>query len=179
MRVEDFVKNYIFKRRSIRKFQDKTVSDKQIKLILEAGMSAPSAWNRKPWSFIVIKERKIIEKLSEIHIHARMCKYAQVIISVLGKDDDEKWIEDCSAATQNMLLTITAMGLGSVWVDIRDVHYKTENDEITAKKLLKVPADWRILNLLPIGYPAEYKDSRTQYDNNLVFVNQFGNGEIL
>ena len=174
MMVNDFVNKIVFKRRSIRKFLNKPVSDEQLKIILEAAMAAPSAWNRQPWSFIVIKDKEIINNLSNIHQYARMCKDAPVVIAVLGKTEDEKWIEDCSAATQNMLLTITALGLGTVWVDIRSTHYKTDNDEAVAKKILGVPEEWGILNLLPIGYPAEEKEPRTQYDRGKVFFDKFG-----
>ena len=182
MQGREFIEKVIFGRRSIRKFDpSREVPDEYIELILKAAMAAPSAWNRKPWAFIVVKSEEKRKQLASIHRYARMCAEAPVVFAVLGNESDDKWIEGCSAATENMLLAIHALGLGAVWVDIRDVSYGSPNDEEVAKRILKVPEGWRVLNLIPAGYPAEKKSPRTQYDPRRVFVEEFGKhmGEAL
>ncbi len=175
MQGREFIEKVIFGRRSIRKFdRGRDVPDEYIELILKAGMAAPSAWNRQPWAFIVVKDPDKRKELAGIHRYARMCEDAPVVFAVLGNENDEKWIEGCSAATENMLLAIHALGLGAVWVDIRDVSYGSPNDEEVARRILKVPEGWRVLNLIPVGYPAEEKAPRTQFKPEKVFLNEFG-----
>ncbi len=174
MEGREFVESVIFGRRSVRKFKKAPVPDEYIELILKAAMAAPSAWNRQPWAFIVVKTEKQRKQLAGIHRYARMCAEAPVVISVVGNEADEKWIEGCSAATENILLTVHALGLGAVWVDIRGVSYGSPNDELVAKKILNVPGKWRVLNLIPIGYPEEEKSPRTQYNHAKIFYEEFG-----
>ncbi len=174
MEGKEFIEKIIFGRRSIRKLQNKPIHEEYIDLILKEAMAAPSAWNRKPWAFVVVKSKEQRERLASIHRYARMCAEAPVVFSVLGNESDDKWIEGCSAATENMLLAIHALGLGAVWVDIRGVSYGSPNDEKVAKEILKVPDRWRVLNLIPVGYPAEHKPPRTQYDPDRVFEEEFG-----
>ncbi len=172
---KDFIEKIIFGRRSIRKFDpEKEIPDEYIELILKAAMAAPSAWNRQPWAFIVVRNKEKRKQLASIHRYARMCEDAPVVFVVVGNESDNKWIEGCSAATENMLLAIHSLGLGAVWVDIRDVSYGSPDDEKVAKKILNIPEGWRVLNLIPVGYPAEEKPPRTQYDPDRVFYEEFG-----
>jgi len=159
----------ILKRRSIRKFTDQPVELEKITRLLEAAMAAPTAMNGQPWEFVVITERKVMDKFRSTLMFAKM--NAPAAICVLGssrrqknKTGDKFWVQDCSAATENILLAATALGLGSVWVGIHPVTlFKRQVSEI-----LNLPEGVTPLNLIYIGYPAEEKEPRTQYDDNRI-----------
>jgi nitroreductase len=153
--------DWIKARRSIRKYTAQPVSDEQIGTLLEAAMAAPSGSNIKPWEFVVIRDATLKQQLSQLHRWSRMVASAQVVIAVCGRpSDSHHWIEDCSAATQNLLLAATALGLGSVWVAV----YPRKKREDRVRELLRLPTTWHPLCLVPIGHPAETKSPRTQYD---------------
>ncbi|MBL7067918.1 MAG: nitroreductase family protein [Candidatus Marinimicrobia bacterium] len=100
--------DYIFRRRSIRKYTDKPATDRQIKYILEAAMAAPSAHNFKPWRFIVIRDRETLDRIARVHPHARMLFQAPLGIVICGdiSISPERWDQDCAAVTENILLAL-------------------------------------------------------------------------
>lgn len=109
-------------RRSVRKFKtDTLVPDRDIKLILEAAMMAPSAVNSRPWEFIVVTDRETKEGIMKVHEYSKMLKSAPLAIVVCGKPECQTelgepfWPQDCAAATENILLQATALGYGSCW----------------------------------------------------------------
>jgi nitroreductase len=110
----------IFKRRSIRKYTDKVVPDDLIEKILRAAMAAPSAGNQQPWHFVVIDDRDTLIEITKFHQYAQMLKEASHAIVVCGdlslKKHEGYWVQDCSAAMQNMLLMAQDLGLcGMAW----------------------------------------------------------------
>ncbi|MEN8158392.1 MAG: nitroreductase family protein, partial [Bacteroidota bacterium] len=111
-----------FNRRSIREFKDQRIDNEAIEQLLKAAMYAPSAMNRQPWHFVVVEARETMERIMEIHAHARMLTTASHAIIVCGDEqlqhDDGYWVVDCGAATQNLLLAATQLGLGSCWVGL-------------------------------------------------------------
>ncbi|MFN2363312.1 MAG: nitroreductase family protein, partial [Halarsenatibacteraceae bacterium] len=113
----DFEK-VLFDRRSKRSFIDKEVEDEKIKKLLDAAMAAPSAHNKQPWQFVVIKDNEIMDKIMGFHNYSKMLKEASVAIAVCGDKNAYKdfWVQDCSAATQNLLLMAENLGLGAVWL---------------------------------------------------------------
>ncbi|MFP4198815.1 MAG: nitroreductase family protein [Halanaerobium sp.] len=147
----------IFERRSIRRYQDKNVEEEKIEKLLEAAVAAPSAGNEQPWHFIVIKDRKRLDHLAEIHPYAKMLKEAPLAIAVCADLNKQKhqgfWVQDCSAATQNILLEAVSLGLGSVWIGC----HPAEKREKAVSEYLEVPADFKTLSLIAVGYPAEEK----------------------
>ena len=154
--------DWIFARRSIRRFHSNPVEEEKVKMVLEAAMAAPSANNAKPWHFIVIKEREMLDRIAEVHPYAKMCYEATLVIAVCGDPgiSPKYWPQDCSAATQNILLAGTALGLGTVWLG---VHPRDERKQ-PLKRLLGLPDDKEILSLVTLGHPAEKKKRRTQFD---------------
>ena len=152
----------IFARRSIRKYTDKPVSDNNIRTMLEAAMAAPSASNLKPWHFIVVTNKQTLNNLAKIHPYGKMLVDASLCIVVCGDETTslKYWVQDCSAATENLLLGATSLGLGAVWLG---VHPREERVN-PIRKLLGIPENVVPLNLISIGYPAEEKEPRTQYD---------------
>ncbi len=160
------------KRRSIRKFTKETVSRDDLVTLLKAGMAGPSAMNAQPWEFVAVTEKEIMDKFRMAIMFAKM--NAPAAICVLGRkrvDDYEDvfWDQDCSAATENILLAATAMGLGAVWIGVHPVHLF----KMQIKSILNLPDDVVPLNLIFIGHPAEEKEPRTQYDEKRVHWGPF------
>ncbi|MEA3376043.1 MAG: nitroreductase family protein [Chloroflexota bacterium] len=158
---ERFVET-IFARRSIRAYRAEPVGKKDIETLLKAAMAAPSASNRKPWQFIVVTERETLDALADAHAHGKMLFEAPLCISVCGDltEMERYWVQDCSAATENLLLAATALGLGAVWLGV----YPREERVAAVRPILGLPDHITPLNLVSIGHPAEEKEPRTQYD---------------
>ncbi|MFN2272915.1 MAG: nitroreductase family protein [Anaerolineae bacterium] len=157
---QDLIKT-IFSRRSIRKYIDEPVSEVDVKTLLEAAMAAPSASNNKPWHFVVVTERETLDALAEAHPYGKMLAQATLCIAVCGDPAiSDYWEQDCSAATENLLVAIAALNLGAVWLG---VHPRDDRKGFT-RRILGIPETIVPLNLVSIGHPAEEKDPRTQYD---------------
>jgi nitroreductase len=150
----------LYSRRSIRKYTSESISEQAIKELLEAAMSAPSAGNQQPWHFVVIHDRKLLDQIPSLHPHSLMCREAQTAILVCGDPTLEKhvgyWVQDCAAATENLLVAVHARGLGGVWVGV----YPREERVIGFRKLLHIPEHVIPFALVPLGYPAEEKPPR-------------------
>ncbi len=142
-------------RRSIRRYTPQPVAEETIRLLLEAAMSAPSAGNEQPWQFVVITQRGLLDEIPRFHPYADMLREAQVAILVCGDTERERyaghWVQDCSAATQNLLLAAHACGLGAVWVGV----YPVEERVRRFQKLFGLPAGVIPLALIPVGHPGE------------------------
>jgi nitroreductase len=161
----------IFTRRSIRKYTDEPVTEEHIKTLLEAGMNAPSANNRQPWHFIVVDERERLNAIMEVHPYSSMLEQAPLGIIVCGDitRSERSWQQDCAAATENILLTARALGLGSVWLGVYPKEDRTEG--IT--RLFQLPEHIRPLSVIAIGHPAEEKGRVERYDPAKVHQNQW------
>jgi nitroreductase len=160
----------IKRRRSIRKYTPEPVSDADIRTLLEAAMAAPSATNRQPWRIIVVRDEALRQQLARTHLWSKMCSKAPVVFVICGDPDrSDYWVQDTSAATQNLLLAATALGLGTVWVGI---HPRPQREE-HVKRALGIPDSLRVLCLVPTGHPAESKEPRTQYDEAKVHYDRY------
>jgi nitroreductase len=161
----------IFSRRSIRKYSDEPVSESDIRTLLEAAMAAPSASNRKPWHFVVVGERGMLDRLGEAHPYGKMLFEAPLCIAVCGdtRIAELYWVQDCAAATENLLLAATALGLGAVWLGV----YPRANRVAAIRDVLELPEALVPLSLVSIGHPAEEKEPRTQYDQARVHRNRW------
>ena len=146
-------------RTSVRKFDpSRPVADADIERILRAGMCAPSAMDRRPWEFVVVKDKAKIAALGSRLPYSRCGNGAQAAIVVCGNLDNglpgrgkEYWIHDCSAATMNILLAAKALGLGAVWTGV----YPGEDRMAVVREVLAIPEGYAPLNVIPLGYPAE------------------------
>ncbi|MGD2206028.1 MAG: nitroreductase family protein [Anaerolineae bacterium] len=156
----------LFERRSIRSYTDEPVRDEQVEAMLKAAMAAPSARGLQPCHYLVLRDRKQLDDLSEVHKHAYMLKKAPLAIVVCGDQTVSKkhWVEDTCAATQNLLLAATALGLGGVWITL----YPKKKHQKYAHEVLDIPDDIGILCAVALGHPAEKKKLRTQYDTKRV-----------
>ncbi len=163
----------ILSRRSIRQFSKEPVSDKDIKELLEAAMRAPSALNEQPWHFIVITDREVLDAIPRYHPYSHMLKEVSVAIMVCGDFELEKregfLIQDCSAATQNILIAIQAKGLGGVWLGV----YPLEERMKGIRKLVNLPDHVIPLCVIPVGHPAEHKPPEDRYDASRIHYDQW------
>jgi nitroreductase len=152
----------IFARRSIRHYTAEPVTAEEIQTLLEAGMAAPSASNRRPWHMVTVTERETLVALARAHPHGKMTAQAAVAIAVCGDPSisPRYWVQDCAAATENILVAATALGLGSVWLGC----HPNEDRERAIRRVLGIPEEIGILSLISIGRSAEQKPARTQYD---------------
>jgi nitroreductase len=151
----------IRRRRSIREYSAEPVTDEQVKSMLEAAMAAPSAHARNPWHFIVVRDEATRRELAQATEWSGMAASAQVVFVVCGDEQlSEHWMMDCSAATQNLLLEVTDLGLGAVWVGL----YPRRDREQMVQRLLGIPSHMRPLCIVPVGHPTQQRSPRTRYD---------------
>lgn len=161
----------IFQRRSVRRFTDKAVAPELICHLLEAAMAAPTACNSQPWEFIVINEPEMVERVRAVMRFASypvpcyilVCGNPQIANSSAAK---HYWIQDCSAAMENLLLAAVGLGLGAVWAGI----YPMPGIEKPIRALLNIPDHVIPLGMALVGYPAEgaRPAPRTQYQEHRV-----------
>jgi nitroreductase len=142
-------------RRSIRKYTGESVADETVTALLEVAMSAPSAGNQQPWHFVVIRSQEVRDLIPTFHPYAAMTPHASVVIAVCGDLNGLKyqdlWVQDCSAATENLLLAAHEIGLGAVWLGVYPIQERVEG----IRRLLGLPEHVIPLSLVAVGYPAE------------------------
>lgn len=138
----------IQKRRSVRKFTGDIVPREHLEKIVDAGRLAATGSNQQPWEFIVVTDREMIDKLTVV---GKWMRQAGAIIAVVLDPYSRWWMEDGSAAIENMLIASTALGYGSCWVEGDALPLEEE-----FKTLLFVPKGKRLLALIPIGVPEEW-----------------------
>jgi nitroreductase len=118
-------------------------------------MAAPSAGNQQPWEFIVVTDRDLLDKITKVHPYAKMLLGAPAAIIVCGNTNREKhagfWVQDCSAAVENMLLEATHQGLGSVWLGVHPRQDRVDG----LKKLFNMPESVIPLAVVALGYANE------------------------
>jgi nitroreductase len=163
----------IFKRRSIRSFRPDPLDEPSLEKLLAAAMAAPSAGNEQPWHFVVVKDRALLEQLSQASPYAQPCAGAAAAIVVCCDPSLVKhegfWVQDCAAATQNILLEATDLGIGSVWIGI---HPRAER-EGAVRKILSIPPTIVPFSIVALGYPAEEKPPVDRYMRDRVHREQW------
>jgi len=146
----------IRKRRTIRQFTDEDVSQEQIETLLEMAMCAPNRLDRQPWHFIVIRDKEMKKHLAETVRVYNYLEQAPVVVAVCGLPEvSPTWMMDVSAATENMALAATAIGLATAWVGAPDTVMWDRCEEVLYDALGIQRDGVRIPLLLAIGHPAE------------------------
>lgn len=146
----------IHARKSVRSYTSEPVAPEQVEILLKAAMAAPTAMNVQPWSFVVLDNREALDVLSDALPYAKMLKQAPLAIIVCGETmmgegrENPFWEQDCSAATQNLLLAAEAIGLGAVWT----AAYPDLNRCNGIKEALGMPETVMPLCVVPVGHPA-------------------------
>lgn len=167
-------------RTSIRSFTGDKLTEEQINTLLDAAMAAPTAADIRPWRFVVLTDDAAKDGLYEREHHKKMVAEAGAVIVVCGETtrmarprgadenapleemENRYWFEDCSAATENLLLAATAMDLGAVWLSC----YPNENSVNRVKEYLGLPANVVPLAIVPVGVPAENPEPKAKWDES-------------
>jgi nitroreductase len=136
-------------RRSIRTYTEQSVDRDVIELIVDAARMAPTAMNNQPWEFVILTERELLKGIPPVLGHAEFIANAAFCVLVLGSRIDYA-VEDCCAATENLILAAEAFGLGSCWVAGTGQAYSA-----TLCKTFGVPENLQLINIVAVGYPAE------------------------
>ncbi|MFQ9315503.1 nitroreductase family protein [uncultured Dysgonomonas sp.] len=161
----------IYNRKSVRSFiKDRPVSDEDVQALIKAGMSAPSGKDTRPWEFVIINDRAILDKMAEELPTAKMLSQAPMAIVVCGDTiRSSYWYLDCSAATENILLAAEAMELGGVWT----AAYPYRDRMATVIKHTNMPAQVLPLAVIPIGYPMGNHSVKDKYDEKKIHMNKW------
>ncbi|MEI8176653.1 MAG: nitroreductase family protein [Candidatus Omnitrophota bacterium] len=157
----------IHSRKSVREYTGEPATKDEIETLLKAGMAAPTAVDKRPWAFVVVTDAATLGRLADGMPYARMivpAKTAIVVCGVLSKALAGKardfWVQDCSAATENILIAAEAIGLGAVWTGVypldENVHY--------VQKTLSIPADVIPLCVIAAGHPVGIEQPKKKFD---------------
>lgn len=160
--------NPIFKRVSVRSFTGAPVEQEKIEKILRAGMAAPSAGNQQPWEFFVVADKEKIKELSEVCQYSGCAAGANIVIVPCYKTNGLRFPEfdtiDLACATENMLIQVAALGLGSVWLSVAPIEERIKK----ADEVLGIGDNLHAFVILPIGYPAEEHEQEDRFDKSRV-----------
>ena len=172
--AEQAVLDNIATRTSIRDYEARPVEKEKIEKMLRAAMAAPTAMNKQPWHFVVVDQRNVLDALAGANPYAKMLKKAPLAIVVCGNTDKmiegdgrDFWIQDASAATENLLLAAHAMGLGAVWTGA----YPSEERCISISKVLSLSDNLIPLNMIVVGYPAEQPQPKQKFKEENISYN--------
>lgn len=166
----------IIHRRSIRKYSDQQLDPEQVRTILEAGLMAPAGKRLNPWHFVVVDDRDTLVALSK----AKDAGAAPLASAALGiclcadPNDSDTWVEDLSIASIQMQLQCTDLGLGSVWIQMRNRYDEAGNSAVfNVRQILHLPAHWEVLNVISIGHIDEvrkpYDPEKLQWEKVQIF----------
>jgi len=163
----------ILSRRSIRRYNGETVKEAEVEGLLRAAMAAPSAHNEQPWHFVVIRNRETLTAITAFHQYSAMLAEADLAILVCGDMKEIKaggfWVQDCAAATENILLAAHGLGLGGVWLGV----YPHDSYVHELSRLLQLPAHVVPFALISLGRPAEIKKAADRYDPQRVHLDRW------
>lgn len=148
----------IVNRRSVRDYQSRPVSKKDIFEVIKAGQFAPNGMHTRAWEFIVIQDQESKDKIDQIVGQEFIREAPVLIIPAIDTEKSVAPIQDLSVATENMFLQAEALGLGTVWKNIDEA----KAEEI--KKLLNIPQKFMVINIIPLGYPQEKPEPHSNLD---------------
>ncbi|MCQ8894770.1 MAG: nitroreductase family protein [Methanolinea sp.] len=156
-------------RHSVRKYKPDTVEEKVIRDVLECARHAPTAMNLQPWLIGVIRDRELLGKIAGLTDHGKFIAEASVCFAVFGEKRTKYYLEDCCAATENLILGLWAYGVGSCWVAGEKKAYAED-----VRKLLRVPDTYTLVSLVPAGYPADISIQKKKNPDGVTFFDTYG-----
>ena len=164
-------------RRSTRQFTKEPVTSEEVRILLDAALTAPSAGNAQPWQFVIVDDPELLAKIPAINQYAGMAPKAPLSILICGDLNAEKypgfWVQDCSAAVENLLLAATGLGLWSVWTGVYP-----EADRVSGfRSLLGLPGHIVPLALVVLGRPEHVPKLQNRFDPDKVHYNAWGESE--
>ena len=160
----------LLSRRSIRQFTAEPIDRETIILLLKAAMSAPTACNSQPWEFIVVTQKELLDEIRSKLLFARYNAPAAIVVCgntgiANNSAARDHWVQDCSAATENILIAAAGMGLGAVWIGVYPYPSKIK----PLAETLGIPENVIPLSMVYVGRPAEAKEPRTQYAEHRIY----------
>lgn len=166
----------ILNRTSIRSYTDKVVEPEKVEQLLRAAMAAPTAVNKQPWVFVVVTQRELLDSLAVRLPYAKMLESVSTAIVVCGNLDkallevnQAYWVQDCSAASQNILLAAQSMGLGAVWTGV----FPREDRVADVRGVLNIPLNLVPLNVIPVGYPKGDVTPKDKWNSENIHYNKW------
>ena len=162
------VTTVIKSRHSVRKFKPDPVSDLVVADALECASRAPTAMNLQPWLFGVIRNRDTLRKLADLTDHGKFIAGCQLCFAVFGEKKQTYYLEDCCAATENLILALQAYGVSSCWVAGEKKPYGE-----AIRKLLKVPEGYTLVSLVPAGNPADITITEKKLVQKISFADEY------
>lgn len=171
----DAVLDNIMTRTSIRLYQSRAVESEKVEQILKAGMAAPSALNRQPWTFVVVDDKETLQKLFVNHPRKTLTSAPMAIVvcgdmtKAIEGVGREFWVQDASAATQNILLAAHALGLGAVWTGVYPLAERVE----ATRSILGLPEYITPLDIILVGYAAESPAPKDKWNQENVHYNRW------
>ena len=167
--------HFIFNRRSVRKYENREIPDDKFKDLFEAAMAAPSAVAKDPWHFLLIRDRKTLDRIVKILPNGQMLRQAPAAIIVCGDinrahgNEVSYMLQDLSAAVENILLAATALGLGSCWLGVHPRPDRIDN----IRTLFSLPENIIPMCGIALGWPAENPEPRTRYNQERVHLEKW------
>ncbi len=160
--------NAFLHRRSVRKYTEEPIPEEKLNAVLYAGLAAASSKNRRPWEFVVVRDKGMLAKLSDCRPSAEnlLGKCDAAIVVAADSELVDVWVEDCASAMTQMHLMADAIGLGSCWLQVR---LRTSPDgsretQAVVRELLGIPEKYSVMAILTLGMPAEHAPARTVDD---------------
>ena len=169
----------VMSRRSIRQYTSQAADEATLRRLLQAAMAAPSAVNSQPWEFIVVTDKGMLAELYRNLPYGRYAAPAAILVCAnpaiaSNKNAAERfWVQDCAAATENILIAATGLGLGTVWCAV----YPNGDREKAIREAFSIPEGVIPLNVILVGYAAEIKPPRTQYKEERVHWQHYTDGK--
>ena len=159
----------------IRRYTNRAIGKESIRALLQAAMAAHSEGDERPWHFVVVEDLATRERIAETHPAAHIVVQAPIVIVVCGDETLQKhpgfWVQDCAAATENILIKAQTMGLGAMWFGV----YPVEGRVQSIRKILDLPPNVISFSLTTVGYPAEHNGLKCQYNASRVHLNHWRN----
>ncbi len=161
----------ILQRKSVRSYRsDMPVEKEKVENLLRAGMAAPSGKDKRPWEFIVVDERELLDSLAAHLPYAKMLASAPMAIVVCGDETkSDYWYLDCSAVAENILLAAEAQGLGAVWTATYPYRERME----VVSRFLHTPSQVKSLCVIPVGYPMGGQEPKDKWDESRIHYNKW------
>lgn len=174
-RIQDEMIDCIMTRASVRKYKKDAIPDSLMEKVLRAGMAAPTAMNKQPWRFVVINERALLDSINRQmpNVHCQDCPAAILVCGDMEKaiegEGRDYWIQDTSAATENILLAAHALGLGTVWCGLTPISERVA----WMKRFLNIPAGIEPLGIICIGWPDGEATPKDKWNAEAIHYNKF------
>jgi nitroreductase len=169
--------NSIFKRGSSRNYTGEAISASDIEMLLRAGMAAPTAMNTQPWEFVVVQDKDKLNEIMKVHPYSQMLKDAGAAIIVCADTTkgmpelqaQKFWIQDCSAATENILIEATELNLGTVWLGT----YPKQELCNQISKIFGLPENIMPVTIISIGHPSSQVHPKDKFDKKKIHFNKW------